>query len=312
MEDLSENIVKICEDKLAATATIFVDSVKPNAIQELKKYLSDNKEDMYLKDLPISQKEAKAIMKLHVYGTAYLAVNYRCSIGLATLKSAEIITYLESLTYEDMLNKPLDEGILAEYLEFQINSSYLAHTKAQEYIVEAKILKEYLKIYPFGLLTMDLLLEPLSYEESIVLEIINIYNQTYLSFSNANKVSDEEFWAKFIMYTKMKHDNLTKIYQCLIANVYKFVFVTNATSKTDESNQELIEYIESTPVNEIIGDLEENAELAIEFLEYFYITNRAITKGFIEETNWYFNQNNDGEVLNRIKHYNDNQFNGVL
>ena len=158
MEDLSENIVKICEDKLAATATIFVDSVKPNAIQELKKYLSDNKEDMYLKDLPISQKEAKAIMKLHVYGTAYLAVNYRCSVGLATLKSAEIITYLESLTYEDMLNKPLDEGILAEYLEFQINSSYLAHTKAQEYIVEAKILKEYLKIYPFGLLTMDLLL----------------------------------------------------------------------------------------------------------------------------------------------------------
>lgn len=305
MEDNIKNVVEACEERLDATVTILVNCLK-NPINDIIDYLTDKNSDKDLQGLPISPSDALKIMRLYVYGTAYLSINYDCSIGQAPKNCEQQLAFLENLTCKDILDKPIDVGVLNEYIKFKIHSSYILHQRAKENIIDSQLLPEYFKIYPFGIFTMDSILKPLSFKETILLDIINMYNYAFNSFANLRNVSDEAFWQRFNEIVAKRYPEPNHIYQCIIANVYKNMFVSSLLiDDLKEDYRNLVQYIEETPVEMLLFEINDNAKLAMQFLETFYKFNYALSKGMVEETDLYFRQNNDGETLKKISPFNN-------
>ena len=299
MEDII-NVVEICEEKLDATAMFFVNNEKKPE-KNIINYLMNINSNKDLQGLPISPDVALKIMRLYIYGAAYLSINYDCSIGQAPEDCVEILNFLENLNYKDILNIPIDEGIVEEYIKFKIQSNYILHQKAKENILDSQLLFEYFKIYPFGIFTMNSILQPLNSTENMLIDIINMYNYVFNLFEKPSNVSDEDFWLEFNKIVAKNYSDTDHIYRYIIANVYKNIFVSNIlVDNLKESTIILINYIEQTPIEIILYEIKENAELAMQILDTFYNYNCTLSKGMKEEIDIYFQRNNDGEILKRI------------
>ena len=290
------NIFEICKRKLEEQVKYLYDNSE-NYIQDLKEYLTKDAIEKEFRG-NISPSLAYIITKLIVYSDAYVSFNFATTIYEDFELYEALSYYIELLPLEKKIDREIIDEILQEFVIFTIKN-YLEKHLAYENILNN--LSTILSINPFSIFSFQEILQDLTTEEETVITILEIYE---IAESKVNDdSSDEDFINNFRTEVKRVRADDALIYQYIIANVYKHLIVEQEKNILDSSWQDLIFYIESTPIAEIIEemrgnyvlddfapdldnpDLDDIDDFAINMIEKFYIDNISITRERVKSEN---------------------------
>ena len=287
-----DNIFNICRSRLERKVKYFYDNSE-DYVQDLSKYLTKEIINQEFKEI-INPSLAYIITKLIVYSDAYVSFYYATKLYEDFELDEALTYYIELLPLEKKINREIDENILKEFIEFTMKN-YLEKHLAYENVLDS--LATYLSINPFGIFALQEILQDLTTEEEAIITILSTYEITESELSD--NASDEDFINNFRIEVQNSGIDDALIYQYIIANVYKNLIIEQEKDILDSSWQDVISYIESTPISEIVEemrgnyvlddfteDLDELNDFAITLIEKFYIDNVSITRDKVKKDNF--------------------------